>query len=129
MSRLKPTTVALRTLKRQQLPTRCRITSEQAIDLLEQLTGQDFGMDVETWSEWLRHNFVTGDHLAAAPECVGVIVGIKRGLECLVRLDEGKEIAALIPKQVARDMHWLPPGSRVRVRLLEPGCSQVTGFD
>jgi len=124
--RLLPTTVALRTLKGQQLPPRCRITVEQAADWLRRLTGQDFGTDAAAWSEWLKQHLVRG-RLAAAPEFAGV-VEMRPGLECRIRLDSGNEVSAAIPRQVAHRMFGVVPGNRVRIRLLEPGCSQVVGF-
>ena len=56
MPRLLPITVALRTLKKQPLPRRCRITDEEAVDWLRKLTGQDLGTDADAWSHWLQEN-------------------------------------------------------------------------
>lgn len=127
MSRLLPTTVALRTLKGQQLPPQCRISIEQAADWLRRLTGQDFGTDAAAWSAWLRQHPTRG-RPPAAPEFAGVLVEVGAGLVCRVRLDSGSEVSAIIPRQVARRMFRVVPGDRVRIRLLEPGCSQVVGF-
>ena len=56
MSRLFPVTVAMRTLRRQRLPPRCRVTDDQAVEWLRRCTGQDFGHDVAAWAAWLRAN-------------------------------------------------------------------------
>jgi hypothetical protein len=56
MSRLLPITVAIRTLRRQPLPLRCRISDEQALAWLRQVSGQDFGEDVTAWTAWLKAN-------------------------------------------------------------------------
>lgn len=126
MPRLTPTTIALRTLQGQQLPQRCRITREQAADWLRGITGQDFGTDAVAWAEWLRQHPVRG--VRPTPEFVGVMIEMGPGLECRVRLDSGSEVSAVIPRQIARRMLRVDPGDRVRVRLLELGCSLVVGF-
>lgn len=127
VSRLLPKTVALRTLKGQQLPPRCRITREQAADWLRRLTGQDFGMDTAAWDLWLKQHPVRGP-VPAPPECVGVVVEMLPNFECRIRLNSGIEVSAIIPRQVARRMFRVAAGDRVRIRLAEPGCSQVAGF-
>lgn len=126
MSRLLPTTVALRTLKGQQLPPRCRITREQAVEWLRRFTGQDFGEDAAAWSAWLRQHPARGQP-PVAPEFVGVVLELRPGMECRIRLDSGNEVSAIVPRQVARRMFRVVVGDRVRIRLLEPGCSQVIG--
>ena len=54
MSRLLPVTVAMRRLRKQALPPRCQITEDEAIAWLRRCTGEDFGHDVEAWSQWLK---------------------------------------------------------------------------
>lgn len=56
MSRLLPVTVAMRTLRRQPLPPRCRITDDQAVEWLRRCTGQDFDLDAVAWSARLWVN-------------------------------------------------------------------------
>jgi len=129
MPRLLPLTVALRTLKKQHLPPRCKITDEQAVDWLRKLTGQDFGTDATAWSNWLRENRSRIRKPAAdSQEVMGEVIELSPNLECRIRLDSGTEIRAQIRRQVARRMFRVVPGDRVRVRLLEPSCSEVTGF-
>ncbi len=127
MSSLRPSTVALRALRGQQLPPRCRLTPDQAVEWLKRLTGQDFGTDATAWAGWLRDNSVGGDSLSLAPEAAGVIMEMGPGLECRVRLARGDEVWASIPRPVARAMFRIQVGDRVLLRVLEPGCSRVVG--
>jgi translation initiation factor IF-1 len=103
------------------------MTVEQAADWLRRLTGQDFGTDAAAWSEWLRQH-PAHSRPPVAPEFIGVVLEMRPGLECRIRLDTGSEVSAVIPRQVARRMFRVVPGDRIRIRLSEPGCSRVVGF-
>jgi translation initiation factor IF-1 len=58
---------------------------------------------------------------------VGVIVEVEPDLRCRVRLDDGRVVAAVIPRSTAREMFRVVPGNRVQVTVLE-GYSLVVGF-
>lgn len=126
MPRLLPETVALRTLRGEQVPVRCAITREQAIDLLKRATGQDFGDDADKWAACLR---ILPKHQSKtiASERTGVFRGLLPGGEASIELEGGEMIAAIIPRTVLRRMGLVMPGAVVRVRVREASCSQVIG--
>jgi hypothetical protein len=126
MSRLLPETVALRTLRGEQVPARCAITREQAIDLLKCATGQDFGDDADKWAACLR---ILPNHLphTMAEERAGVFRCLLPSGEASIELDGGEMISAIIPRTVLRRMCIVTPGMTVRVRVRDIGCSQVIG--
>lgn len=124
MSRLLPETVALRTLRGQQVPPRCRITREQALDFLRALSGHDFGDDADKWAAWLRvQPASSGDPNTMVRE--GSFRGLAPSGEWRVELDDGQEVLAIMPRTLLRRMGGMFPGARVIVRLCPFGCSQV----
>jgi len=127
MSRLRPETVALRTLRGEQVPARCAITREQAIDLLKRVTGQDFGDEADKWAACLRILPKHSSH-AMAEERAGVLRGLLPGGEASIELESGEMIRAIIPRTVLRRMCLATPGAAVRVRVRDAGCSQVIGL-
>lgn len=127
MPRLLPETVALRTLRGEQVPARCAITREQAIDLLRRATGQDFGEDADKWAACLRILPKHSWH-AMAEEATGVLRGLLSGDEASIELEGGEMISAIIPRTVLRRLCLATPGAVVRVRVREAGCSQVVGL-
>jgi hypothetical protein len=126
MPRHLPETIALRTLKGEQVLARSRITRDQAIDLLKRITGQDFGDDADRWAACLR---ILPRHLrhAMAEERSGVVRGMLPSGEASIELEDGEMISAIIPRTVLRRMCIVTPGMAVRVRVREVGCSQVIG--
>lgn len=65
-------------------------------------------------------------------EQIGQILGEARllcgGLGFHVRLEDGREVLAAVPKGVAREMFRIVPGDKVRVTGLEAGKPRVVGF-
>jgi hypothetical protein len=122
MSKLRPETVALRTLRGEQVPARCAITREQAIDLLKRATGQDFGDDADKWAACLR----ILPH-AMAEERAGVFRCLLPSGEASIDLEGGETISAIIPRTVLRRMCIVTPGIALRVSVREAGCSEVIG--
>jgi hypothetical protein len=123
MPRLLPETVALRTLRGEQVPARCAITREQAIALLKLATGQDFGDDTDKWTACLRVL-----PRAMAEERAGVFRCLLPSGEASIELEDGEMIGAIIPRAVLRRMGIVTPGMAVRVSVREAGCSQVIGL-
>lgn len=124
MSRLSPEIVALRTLRGQQVPPRCRITREQASDFLRALSGNDFGDDADKWAAWLRvQPASSGDPNMMERE--GIFRGLVPSGEWQIELDDGQEVLAIMPRTLLRRMGGMFPGARVVVRLRPFGCSQV----
>lgn len=126
MPRLLPETVALRTLRGEQVPARCAITREQAIDLLKSITGQDFGDDAIKWAASLR--IQSARRGRPSRHSVGTLIAIDASGEVQIELDEGSLITAIVPATVRRRLFALRPGMRLLVRHLEAGCSQVLGL-
>jgi hypothetical protein len=53
--RLRPHTLCLMALRgRKTLHGRPLPSPEEATDMLRRLTGQDFGLDAESWAAWIR---------------------------------------------------------------------------
>jgi len=128
MSRLTPRDAALRTLAGEQLPRRCRMETGAAVDWLRDVTGQDFGVDVVAWREWLRAHPVDGfgNPRESQP---GVLLRTGGGFICDVRLDDGREIEATMSAAQARQLCLVSPGIRVHVRVAPFGCSRVIRVD
>lgn len=76
MTKLLPETIALRTLRGQQLPPRGRITREQAIELLKRITGQDFGDDADKWAASLRVRPMRREEGSQAEDKFGVFIAM-----------------------------------------------------
>lgn len=127
MPKLLPETVALRTLRGEQVPARCRITREQAIDLLKRTTGQDFGEDADKWAASLRARSGHRKGQGMDEDRNGVFIALLPGGEVKVELDDGLQIIAIVPAVVRRKLFILKPGMRLRVRHRAAGCSQVIG--
>ena len=124
MSRLSPETVALRTLRGQQVPPRCRITREQALDFLKALSGHDFGDNADKWAAWLRVQPASSDHPDTL-EREGVFRGLAPSGEWQIELDDGEDVFAILPRTRLHRVGSVFPGARVMVRLRPFGCSQV----
>lgn len=131
MSRLTPIEVALRTLEGKQLPPRCRISPAEALKILQNRTGQDFGTDAAGWRQWLRQNPECLKTFEQAPILSGTIVSWRKDMECRVRLDSGEQVVTVPPIDVAKRVCILKisVGLRVRVRVLEAGCSRIVDLD
>ena len=75
---------------------------------------------------------VIGDTNRRGPMMTGEILADARlgcgGLGYRVRLDDGQEIVAAIPKSVAREIFRIVPGDKVRVAGLEVGKPRIVGF-
>ena len=56
------------------------------------------------------------------------VVSNRMGFCFLVRLDDGREVVAVAPRRVARQMFRLVPGDRVRVAGADGERPQITGF-
>lgn len=123
MTRLSPVTVAMRTLRGEQLPPRCRITREQARDYLVTLSGHDFGFDAGMWTAWSR---VLPER--DGQEHVGILVSRDTNGEILIGLEGGRTCRAIIPRTVFRRIGFVKSGVRLRVLLRPLGCSQIVGL-
>lgn len=126
MSRLTPLAVSLRTLAGQQVPPRCRMTREEAIDWLKRMTGQDFGDASDAWRTWLKTHPIDGFG-NARHESMGTLIRIDDGNVFCVTLDDGRTVQALASRVVMRAPGFPTPGSRLRVRVAASGCSSVIG--
>lgn len=126
MPRLLPETVALRTLRGEQVPARCAITREQAIDLLKSVTRQDFGDDADKWAASLR--LQPKGRGGSSEDGIGTVTVIHASGEVQIELDDGSLITAIVPATIRRRLFTLRPGMRLLVRHREAGCSQVLGL-
>jgi hypothetical protein len=128
MPRLSPETVALRTLRGEQVPARCRITREQAQDLLRRITGQDFGEDADKWTAYLRVLPRDGQNDDESTDRIGVLKRMDPGATALVECEDGSLVQAIIPRTAMRRMGFLKIGVSVLVRHRSFGCSQIIGI-
>ncbi len=137
MSRLTPIEVALRTLEGKQLPPRCRIAPARAVEILQNRTRQDFGANAAKWRQWVRQNPECLKTFENAPFVSGTIISLEKSPEslCRVRLDSGDEVELPLDGNFIRNLHRkygmynFQQGLRVRVRVLEAGCSRIVAVD
>ena len=60
--RITPSQLCLKNLKGE-IPAYMRreyMPKEQALEMLKAMTGQDFGLDVQRWEEWIAEQEATG---------------------------------------------------------------------
>jgi translation initiation factor IF-1 len=63
------------------------------------------------------------------PVSRGVVVELGPNLLCTVRLDDGREVQARIPRPTARSMLRVVPGDRVKGAVRETGKFRVLGHE
>jgi translation initiation factor IF-1 len=61
-------------------------------------------------------------------EVVAVVVMHANGLSFRVRLQDGQEVVAVVPKRLAREMFRIVPGDRVRVAGTQTPRLRIMGF-
>jgi translation initiation factor IF-1 len=58
----------------------------------------------------------------------GTVIDLAPDLRCRVRLDDGRDISAIVRRKVAREMFRIVPGDRVQVQI-RAGRFQMVGFE
>jgi translation initiation factor IF-1 len=71
---------------------------------------------------------IVAEELQPPDDVLAEIAAHRGGFRFLFRLDDGREVVAVLPKRVAREMFRVVPGDRVWIAGADGNKPRITGF-